>query len=125
MPTISVELLGRIASGQFQPTTVPTCVYFQADRIGLGRRPWMIPSLVLHLSTVSPRHALIERDGDSWVVRDLDSDNGLHEIESVAFSAGETPIRPQQRPCVHFSSGTTLSIGGVVLRVEVIPDQPL
>ena len=73
------------------------------DPIVLGRAPEC--DVPLGDSTVSRRHAEIVRDGDSWVVHDLDSSNGTR-VNGVGVKAQV------------LNDGDELAFGSVILRFE-------
>jgi pSer/pThr/pTyr-binding forkhead associated (FHA) protein len=74
------------------------------DRVTLGRATsdagWEI---CLQDPTVSRPHARLERDGDSWTVRDLGSSNGT-QLNGIALTDGPRPLR----------DGDVLGIGNTV-----------
>ena len=50
--------------------------------------------LILEDPSVSRRHAEVRKNGDSWVVRDLESTNGTY-INGLRLTSGETSIKPR------------------------------
>src|SRR5438552_3664246 len=85
---LSIQVLGTLRAGVFSPCPPQPCFCFQADRVAIGTKAWGCPALVLHDSSVSPKHALVERNGQRWVVRDMDSDNGIRAVRLPPGSGG-------------------------------------
>ena len=115
---LSIQILGKLKAGVFSPCPVQSCSYFQGDRVAIGSRECGIPALVLHDSTVSPKHAMILQQEQGWVVLDLDSDNGLRSIHLLPG----TDLRVEQgAPSLRleFSHDLCCSVGAVVLRIRV------
>ena len=112
---LSIQVLGTLRGGVYSPCPPQPSSFFQADRVAIGSRPWSYPALVLQDSTVSPRHALLERQDHGWVLRDLDSDNG---IRSVRFSVEPNgpPEDARQASRFEFAEEMCCCIGAVVLR---------
>lgn len=65
--------------------------------------------VVLGDSAASREHAVLLRDGDSWLIRDLDSTNGL-------FYMG------RRQGEISLSDGDEIQIGGSVLRFSITPE---
>lgn len=116
---LSIQILGRLRGGHFSPCSVQPCSFFQADRVAIGSRAWSYPALVLPDSTVSPRHALVEQGTHGWVLRDLESDNGIRAFSTAP--AAETPSEAG-RLASHFEFHDELCccIGAVVLRLKSV-----
>src|SRR5262249_32161527 len=91
---LSIQVLGSLRGGGFSPCPLQPCSYFQADQVAVGSRAWSVPALVLRDSSVSPRHALIVKEGLGWVVQDMDSDNGIRSLPSIpATGPGQGPAQ--------------------------------
>jgi hypothetical protein len=116
---LSIEILGKLRAGVFSPCALHPCSCFQADRIVIGSRPGSLPALVLHDSTVSPRHAQIVKEDGKWVVQDLDSDNGIRSIHllpgtEMCLESGQQAFR------FEFVDEMCCCMGAVVLRLKAI-----
>jgi hypothetical protein len=115
---LSIQVLGTLRAGVYTPCPPQPCWIFHTDRVGIGARAWSEPALVLNDSTVSPRHALLEQSEQGWVLRDLDSANG---IRSVCFSPGCDDRVQDTRQAFRFEFTEELCccIGAVVLRFRI------
>jgi hypothetical protein len=116
---LSIQVLGKLRAGQFSPCAPQPCSHFQADRIAIGSRAWTLPALVLPDSTVSPRHALVLKEGAQWVVQDLDSDNGIRPVRwlpgaGLCLESGEPAVR------FEFAEEFSCCVGAVVLRLTAL-----
>ncbi|MBY0228176.1 MAG: FHA domain-containing protein [Gemmataceae bacterium] len=111
---VSIQVLGQLRGGVFTPAASQECSCFDAERIAVGSRSWSVPGIVLADSTVSPRHAVISQEGGRWVVRDLESDNGICAIE--ATGSGWTPGRAAA--ALEFEEELHCCVGAVVLRLR-------
>jgi hypothetical protein len=116
-PGLSIQVLGTLRAGVCSPCPPQPCWFFRADRVAIGSQAWSDPALVLHDSTVSPRHALVEKSDHNWVVRDMDSDNG---IRSVRFATGAADRLEDSRQAfrLEFSEELCCCVGAVVLRFK-------
>jgi hypothetical protein len=116
---LSIEILGRVREGLFSPCALRPCSYFQADRIAIGSRAWALPALVLADSTVSPKHALIVHEDQGWVVKDMDSDNGIRTWSATPGT--DWPVEPgQQALRFEFKEELCCCVGAVVLRLKAL-----
>ncbi len=114
---LSIHVLGTLRGGVFSPCPAQPCFCFQGDRVAIGARAWSCPALVLRDSSVSPRHATVERNGASWVVQDLESDNG---IRPVSFSPDSDRSAEDGAPAsrLEFTEEMCCCVGAVVVRLE-------
>ena len=73
--------------------------------------------MVLHDSTVSPRHALIVKENQGWVIQDMDSDNGIRSIAAMPGMDGH--LEPgQQAFRFEFEEEIYCCVGAVVLHLK-------
>jgi FHA domain len=117
---LSIQVLGRVRGGQFSPCALQPCSYFNSDRIAIGSRAWNFPALVLTDSSVSPKHALIVREDQGWVIQDMDSDNGIRAISAIP-EPGMHLESGQQAFRFAFREELCCSVGAVVLRLKAFP----
>jgi hypothetical protein len=115
----SIQVLGALRTGQYYPCLSQPTWCFEADRVALGSTAWGRPALVLHDSSVSPKHALLERCGQGWIVRDLDSDNGIHSIRFLTSSDDPLP-EPRQALELEFTEELCCCIGAIVLKFRTL-----
>jgi hypothetical protein len=118
-PSLSVQVLGTIRGGVYSPSPPQPCWCFHADRIAIGARAWGDPALVLHDSTVSPRHALVEQSDQGWVIRDMDSDNGIRSARFLAESDDRLEDA-RQAVRLEFTDELCCCVGAVVLRFRTL-----
>jgi hypothetical protein len=112
---LSIQVLGVARGGRFAPCPLQPCSYFNSDRVAVGSKEWSHPALVVHDSTVSPRHALIVKEGERWVVKDMDSDNGLR---AVSLIDGAEIVTERQSSRIEFQDEISCCVGAVVLRLK-------
>lgn len=110
---LSIQVLGTLRAGVFSPCPAQPCFCFLGDRVAIGARAWGCPSLVLRDSSVSPRHALVEWNGVAWVVRDLDSDNGIRPVRLPVNSGGSLE-NACPAPRLEFAEEMCCGIGAVI-----------
>jgi hypothetical protein len=116
---LSIQILGTIRAGVFSPFALQPCSYFLADRVAIGSTAWSYPALVIHDSTVSPKHALIEWKEQGWVIQDMDSDNGIRSVQ-LSSDSDRYPEDGQQGFQFKFAEGMGCCIGAVVLKLKAI-----
>jgi adenylate cyclase len=86
------------------------CIFILGDRsVTLGRSPEC--DLVLNHESVSRAHARFTREGDSWMIVDLDSKNG---VRVNTYRIEEQKLR----------DGDRIDLGTARLYVEIGPDVP-
>ena len=116
---LSIQLLGRVRGGRFSADASQACSRFEADRIAVGSRATDVPGLVLPDSSVSPKHALITREGTGWVVQDVDSDNGIRSLPTAPET--DAPLEPGcQARRFEFTDELYCCVGAVVLRLKAV-----
>lgn len=116
---LSVQVLGRVRGGRFAADALQTCSRFEAERITVGSRAGELPGLVIPDSTVSPKHALITREGQNWVVQDTDSDNGIRSLPAVPET--DAQLEPgRQAFRFEFADELCCCVGAVVLRLKAV-----
>lgn len=117
--SLSIQVLGRVRGGRFAADTLQACSCFEADRITVGSRAGEFPGFVIPDSTVSPRHALITREGQAWVVQDVDSDNGIRSLPAVPEADGQLEAG-RQDVRFEFTDELCCCVGAVVLRLKAV-----
>jgi hypothetical protein len=118
LSSLSIQVLGTLRGGVYSPCPPQPSLFFHAERVAIGTRPWSYPALVLNDSTVSPRHALVEHDERGWVIGDLDSDNGIRAVRLSPGSDGRVE-ETRQAFRFEFTEEMCCCIGAVVLRFSV------
>ena len=116
---LSIHVLGTLRAGVFSPCPAQPCFCFQGDRVAIGTRAWSCPALVLRDSSVSPRHALVERNGASWVVQELESDNGIRPV-SLAPDSEHGPENGAPASRLEFAEEMCCCVGAVVVRFRLL-----
>jgi hypothetical protein len=116
---LSIHILGTLRGGRFSPCPLRPGCSFQAERVAIGSTGWGVPSLAVQDPSVSPRHAVIVREGDLRVVQDMGSDNGIRSVQPLEDE--DRPLaseQPQSR--LEFRQKLCCCIGAVVLRLRAI-----
>lgn len=105
-----LRLFGLLPSGQPWQCSIPFADLVRPGGVLLGRSPDEA-DVVLDESSVSRRHARLELDDQGLVITDEESTNGV--------CVGGCRLSPYERRAV-LSDGMVVTIGEVVLRVEII-----
>jgi pSer/pThr/pTyr-binding forkhead associated (FHA) protein len=120
MTGITVEVLGTIRQGEFTPARPAVATVLTDEEFLIGSRPGATPSLTLRDGTVSRRHARITRQGGTWHIQDLDSDNGMVVLRGpVDFTrpAPSTALVHERVQKLTITQSATLALGAVVIRL--------
>lgn len=110
-----VEVLGTIKPGYIvEEAEVVVGIIIDNGQLIIGSKPEIPPCLVISNTSVSRKHAILQKKGHDWSIADLGSDNGI-----LIFEVDGSVSRLESRKEMIVLGETRLVLGEILIRLTL------